>query len=148
MRNLLLLMHLAAAIFWMGGMGFMLFALRPPLTAQLLPPGRLALAVAVMRRFFVMVGISIAVLLGSGAYLWLGAPRGDAPPGWHAMAGLGVAMALIFGHLFFGPWRRMKTAVEAESWPDAGKSMGQVALLVKINFVLGWIAIAAVVLWQ
>jgi uncharacterized membrane protein len=102
----------------------------------------------VMRRFFVVVGISIAVLLASGAYLLLGAPRGATPPGWHVMAGIGVAMALIFGHLFFGPWRRMKLAAGASQWPEAGKRMGQITTLVQINFALGWIAIAAVLLWH
>ena len=38
MRNFLLLAHLAAAILWMGGMGFMLLALRAPLAKHLQPP--------------------------------------------------------------------------------------------------------------
>jgi uncharacterized membrane protein len=55
---------------------------------------------------------------------------------------------LIFGHIFFGPWRRLKTAAAAQDWPEGGKRMNQITLLVKMNLTLGWIAIAAVLLWR
>jgi hypothetical protein len=57
-------------------------------------------------------------------------------------------MALIFGHLYFGPWRRMKASLAASDWPEAGRRMGQLTMLAKINFLLGWLAIAAVLLWR
>ena len=38
MRNLLLFLHIAGTIFWMGGMAFMVMALRPALHAQQQPP--------------------------------------------------------------------------------------------------------------
>ena len=38
MRNLLLFLHIAGTIFWMGGMAFMVMALRPALHAQQEPP--------------------------------------------------------------------------------------------------------------
>lgn len=148
MRNLLLFLHLAAAIFWMGGMGFVLLALRPAAHAQLQPPQRLPLMVQVLRRFFVLVIASIAVLLATGVPLLMQVPGAQAPRGWHAMAGLGVLMVLVFGHLFFAPWRRMQRAVAAQQWPEGGKRVNQIALLVKVNFALGWIAIAAVMLWR
>ena len=148
MRNLLLFLHLAAAIFWMGGMGFVLLALRPAAHAQLQPPQRLPLMVQVLRRFFVLVIASIAVLLATGVPLLMQVPGAQAPRGWHAMAGLGVLMVLVFGHIFFVPWRRMQRAVAAQQWPEGGKRVNQVALLVKANFALGWIAIAAVMLWR
>ena len=94
MRNLLLFLHLAAAIFWMGGMGFVLLALRPAAHAQLQPPQRLPLMTQVLRRFFVIVIASIAVLLATGAPLLLQLPGAQAPRGWHAMAGLGVTAHL------------------------------------------------------
>ena len=148
MRNLLLFLHLAAAIFWMGGMGFVLLALRPAAHAQLQPPQRLPLMVQVLRRFFVIVIASIAVLLATGVPLLLQLPGAQAPRGWHAMAGLGVLMVLVFGHIFFAPWRRMQRAVAAQEWPEGGRRVNQIALLVKVNFALGWIAIAAVMLWR
>lgn len=146
MRNLLLFAHLAAAIFWMGGMAFMLLALRGPATQQLQPPLRLPLLNAVLGRFFVVVAISIAVLLTSGVILMLPAGMAGAPPGWHAMAGIGVLMMLIFGHIYFVPYRRLQRAVAAADWAAGGKNMGQITLLARINLGLGWLAIAAVLL--
>jgi uncharacterized membrane protein len=148
MRNLLLFLHLAAAVFWMGGMAFVVLALRPALHAQLQPPQRLPLMVQVLRRFFVVVIASIAVLLATGVPLLLQLPGAQAPRGWHAMAGLGVLMVLVFGHIFFAPWRRAQRAVAAADWPEGGKRMNQIALLVKVNLTLGWLAIAAVLLWR
>ena len=33
-----------------------------------------------------------------------------APIGWHLMTGIGLLMFLIFGHLYFGPYRRLQRA--------------------------------------
>jgi uncharacterized membrane protein len=148
MRNLLLFLHLAGAIVWMGGMGFTLLALRPALHAQLQPPQRLPLMTLVLRRFFALVIASIAVLLATGVPLLLQVPGASAPRGWHAMAGIGAVMMLLFGHLYFSPWRKLRQAVELGDWPQGGKQVGQIAVLVQVNFVLGWIAIAAVLLWH
>jgi uncharacterized membrane protein len=148
MRNLILFFHLAAAVFWMGGMAFMVLALRGPVAVLLQPPERLRLLAAVLGRFFVVVAVSIAVLLGSGLWLMLAPGTAAAPPGWHAMATLGIVMMLVFGHIFFAPFRRLKAAVAAGDWPEGGRRMGQIALLVKINLGLGWLAIAAVMLWR
>lgn len=148
MRNLFLFLHLAAAVFWMGGMAFVVLALRPVLHVQLPPPQRLPLMVQVLRRFFVVVAISIAVLLATGIPLLLQVPGAAAPPGWHVMAGVGVLMMLIFGHIFFSPFRRAQGAIAAQDWPEGGKRMNQIALLVKVNLGLGWLAIAAVMLWR
>ena len=148
MRNLLVFLHLAAAVFWMGGMAFMVLALRPAAHAQLQPPQRLPLMLQVMRRFFTVVIASIVVLLATGGPLLMQVPGAQAPRGWHVMAGLGVLMVLVFGHIFFGPFRRARAAVAAQDWPEGGKRMNQVALLVKVNLAIGWIAIAAVLLWR
>jgi uncharacterized membrane protein len=147
-RNLNLLIHLAAAIFWMGGMAFMVMALRPALHAQLQPPQRLPLVVQVLRRFFPIVIVSIVALLATGVWLLMQARGGRAPVGWHVMAGLGIVMMLVFGHIFFSPWRRLQRAVAMQEWPEGGKRMNQIALLVKVNLALGWVAIAAVLLWR
>jgi uncharacterized membrane protein len=148
MRNLLLFLHLAGAIFWMGGMAFLVLALRPALHAGWTPPQRLPLMVQVLRRFFMVVAGSIVLLLATGVPLLLEVPGGQAPRGWHVMAGLGVLMVLVFGHIVFGPWKRAVRAVEAQDWPEGGKRMNQIAMLVKANLGIGWVAIAAVLLWR
>lgn len=144
--HILLFLHLAAAIFWMGGMAFLVLALRPVLHEQLEPPVRLKLIVAVLGRFFAVVIASIAVLLATGVVLLMRAP--SAPPGWHAMAGLGVLMMLIFGHIWFVPFQRLKRAVAAGNWPEGGKNAQLITLLAKVNLGIGWLAIAAVMLWR
>ncbi len=136
--------HLAAAIVWLGGMAFVLGALRPVVTAQLQPPERLRLMAAVLGRFFTAVWVSIAVLLLSGGHLLATMGMKNAPVGVHLMLGIGLLMFAIFGHLYFGPFRRMKVAVAAANWPEAGRRMAQIHPLVVLNFSLGWLAIAAV----
>jgi uncharacterized membrane protein len=148
MRNLLLLFHIAGAIFWMGGMAFVALALRPALHVDWLPPQRLPLMVQVLRRFFVVVIVSIVLLLATGVPLLSQVPGAQAPRGWHAMAGIGIVMMLLFGHIFFAPWKRLQRAVAAQDWPEGGKRMNQIAMLVKVNLGLGWLAIAAVLLWR
>jgi uncharacterized membrane protein len=146
--NFIVFLHLAAAILWMGGMAFMLLALRVPLAGHLPPPQRLPLLAAILARFFAVVGLSIAVLLGTGLARLLNAGAVSAPPGWHAMAALGVLMMLIFGHIFFSPYRRLKLAVAQADWPEGGKRAAQITWLARINLALGWLAIAAVMLWR
>lgn len=147
MRDLLLFLHLAGAIFWMGGMAFMVLALRPSLGA-LPPPQRLPLVVDVLRRFFAVVIASIAVLLVTGPILLSQVPAAQAPRGWHVMAALGAGMVVVFGWIYFATWRRLQEAVAAQDWPAAGQRMQQIAMRVKVNLGLGWAAIAAVLLWR
>lgn len=147
MRNLLLFLHLAAAIFWMGGMTFMVLALRPAAQKHLQPPVRLPFMVDVLRIFFGVVAVSIVVLLVTGGWLYAQVPS-PRPAGWHAMAGLGLLMMLIFGHIFFSPFGRLKKASAASDWAEGGRRMGQITLLAKVNLALGWAAIAAVLLWR
>ena len=102
---------------------------------------------AVLQRFFVAVIISIAVLLLSGLHMLGAAAKTvcmqQVPMGWHIMLTIGLVMFLIFGHLYFSPFRRLKKAVAGADWPEAGRRLQQIALMVNINFVLGWVAIAA-----
>ena len=140
------LLHLAAAIVWLGGMTFMLGALRPVAAAQLPPPVRLPLMAGVLARFFAMVWAGIAVLLLSGVYMLAAVGMKNAPIGWHLMLGIGLLMFATFGHLYFGPWRHMKAAIAAANWPEAGKRMAQIHPLVIVNFVLGWLTVAVVFL--
>ena len=145
MNALMKFLHIAAAIAWLGGVSFMLFALRASVPEQLAPPQRLPLIAQVLRRFFVLVWISIGILLVSGLWMMLGVGMKNAPIGWHIMFGLGLLMFALFGHLYFGPFRRLKLAVAAANWPEGGTRMGQIAALAQINLVLGTLAIAAVI---
>lgn len=141
-------LHLAAGIVWLGGMTLLLAALRPVAIAQLAPPERLRLMSAVMGRFFAMVWASIGFLLASGFWMFASADLSLAPRGWHAMSGLGTLMCLVFAHLWFAPFKRLRRAVAASDWPAASKALGQIHPLVLTNFALGWAAVTAVMVWR
>jgi uncharacterized membrane protein len=138
--------HLAAAIVWMGGMFFMLVSLRPVAARQLPPPARAPLMAAVLKRFFVAVWASIAVLLVTGAAMLGATGMKAAPLGQHLMLGIGLLMFALFAHIYFGPYRRIGRAVAASDWPAAGAQMGKMHPFVVANFILGWLAIGAVML--
>lgn len=145
MPALMKFLHIAAAIVWLGGMGFMLFALRPAVTAQLPPPQRLPLVALVLRRFFVLVWPAIGLLLLTGLSMLMAVGMNNAPLGWHLMFGIGLVMFALFGHLYFGPFRRLLKAVTAADWPEGGRCMGQIASLAVTNLALGAVAIISVI---
>jgi uncharacterized membrane protein len=145
MNNLMNFLHVSAAIVWLGGVSFMLFALRPA-AMDLPPPQRLPLMALVLKRFFRLVWVCIGLLLATGLVMLLSVGMKQAPVGWHLMLGIGLLMFAVFGHLYFGPFRRLRAAVEAADWPLAGQKLGQIAKLAQLNLVLGALAIAAVAL--
>ena len=137
-------LHLVAAILWLGGMGFMLLALRPALGTVAEPPSRLRLLAAVLRRFFAGVWAAIALLLLTGGYMYSHAGAQAAPLGWHLMGGIGVLMFLVYAHLYFTPYQRLRRAVDEAAWPQAASAATMIARLAGVNFALGWLAVAAI----
>ena len=153
MQSLLLFLHLAAAIIWLGGMTCLLLAVRPAAVATLEPKPRAVLMVQIWRRFFNAVMVCAVVLLLTGAHLYASAYRGlkvanaagqGLPLGWSLMAFIGTLMFLIFGHIYFGGFKKFQRAVAAGDFPVAAAAAGQIHKLVVTNFVLGWLAVAAV----
>jgi len=112
------------------------------------PPQRLPLMAQVHMRFFRLIWLCIGLLLATGLVMLLGVGMKQAPVGWHLMLGIGLLMFAVFGHLYFGPFRRLRAAVEAADWPQAGQKLGQIAKLAQLNLALGALAIAAVALWR
>lgn len=145
MPTLMKFLHLLAAMAWLGGISFMLLALRPVAAGLLAPAQRLPLITQVLQRFFVLVWASIALLFLTGLTMLLSVGMKQAPVGWHLMLGLGLMMFALFGHLYFGPFRRLKQAVSAAHWPEGGRHAGQISTLATINLVLGILAIGAVI---
>jgi uncharacterized membrane protein len=138
MLALLLGLHLLAAVFWVGGMAFAYFVLRPA-AGRLDPAARLPLWRRVFGIFLPWVGVSIAVLLGSGyaMLLWsFGGFRG-APLYVNLMQALGIVMMLLFLHLVSAPWRRFRAAVDHSALPDAAKQLNQIRMIVAIALALG-----------
>ncbi|MGA8008568.1 MAG: CopD family protein [Thiomonas sp.] len=148
MNALLIFLHLVAAVTWMGGMGFILLAMRPAAFAVLQAPVRPQFILASLQRFFPLVWLSIAVILLSGLIVMLQVGFASAPVGWHAMLGIGLVMMAIFAGIYFAPFRRARAASVAQDWPAVGRALEQIHPLVVLNFTLGWIAIALVLFWH
>ena len=137
--SVLLALHVLAVVVWVGGMFFAYNALRPAAAEVLEPPLRLKLWVATFRRFFPWVWLSVIVLLISGLWMMMSLPK--APAYIHIMLGLGVIMMIIFAHVYFAPYNRLKKAVMNENWPEGGKYLAQIRTLVGINTVIGLLTI-------
>jgi len=138
-----LLFHILGAVIWVGGMFFAHQMLRPAAGA-LDPAQRLPLWRRVFARFFPWVWASVAALLVSGygmVFLGLGG-FGHVGLHVHIMQGLGIIMMLAFGHLYFAPWRRFRTAVDAGELAAAVKQLDQIRMIVTFNLVLGLVVVA------
>ena len=142
--SIALFLHILAAVIWVGGMFFAHVVLRPVAVGQLEPPVRLKLWIGVFKRFFPMVFAAIATLLVTGYWMVLSFFGGFDAVGLHVhiMIWAGYVMMLIFFHVFFAPFKRLKRAVAAEDWATGGKSLAQIRSLVGINLLIGLAIIA------
>jgi len=137
-------LHILAAVLWVGGMFFAYQVLRPVAARQFEPPQRLTLWSQVFKRFFPWVWLSVILLLVTGYWMVFKLFGGMAAVGLHVhiMQGLGWLMMLLFMHLYYVPFRRLREAVVTEQWPEAGKQLNQIRLIVAINLSLGLIVSA------
>ena len=141
-----LLLHLLGVVVWVGGMFFAYMALRPVAASVLEPPQRLNLWAGVFAKFFPWVWLSIALILGSGLYMWMALGGMAAPAYVFVMMGLGIVMMLIFAHVFFAAFKKLKRAVAEQAWPAGGAALGQIRMLIGINLSIGLLTIAVAIL--
>jgi uncharacterized membrane protein len=137
------LLHVISALFWVGGMIFAHTFLRPVAASQLEPPQRLQLWCGVFARFFPIVWGSI-ILLPLTGYLMIFSiwkTMSATPLYVHIMLAIGILMTLIFLHVFFSPYKKLKMAVSSQDWPSGGKAIGQIRKLVGLNIILGLIVV-------
>jgi uncharacterized membrane protein len=133
-----LMLHVLAAVIWVGGMFFAHVVLRPSLRA-VEPSVRLPIWRGVLARFFLWVWMSIVVLAASG-YTMVSEEFGGfstVSPYVSVMMATGTVMILIYLGLYFIPWRRFRAAVDSGDWPAADAQIKNIRLLVGINLVLG-----------
>ena len=132
---LFLVLHLLAAIAWVGGMLFAHMALRPAALA-LEPPVRLALWQRVFSRFFPLVWVSVITLLVTGHGLTgLGAGAGS-----HSvltMMVLGWIMAALFAYLYFKPYAALRSSLAAGDIAVAAAAQNTIRRIVATNLILG-----------
>ena len=139
-----LALHVLAAIIWVGGMFFAHLCLRPAAVQVLEPPLRLNLWIQVFKRFFFWVWISVIVLLATGYWIIFGFYSGFSSIGMHIhiMHGTGILMVLIYMHVFFASYRKLRHAVIVEDFQEGGIKLAQIRRLVGINIVLGLVTAA------
>ena len=145
-------LHVLSIIVWVGGMAFTLFFLRPALAALELPM-RVQLMHEILRKFFKAVLVMALVALFSGVGMMLlyssqALQAGDAarmPWTWPAMAGLGVLMILIFGHIRFVLFKRLGQALASQAWTSGGAAMASIRVWVRANLVLGLLIVVMVI---
>lgn len=136
-------LHLVASVIWVGGMFFAYMALRPVAASLLEPSLRLPLWSQTFSRFFPWVWVSVLILLLTGVWMVLVVFGGFGHVGLyiHLMAGIGILMMLLFFHVFFAPYRRMKKALAANDLPEAGRRLGQIRMIIAVNLSLGLIVV-------
>jgi len=141
--SIAIILHVLSAVIWVGGMFFAYMALRPVAASLLEPPVRLPVWCAVFGKFFPWVWLSVVTLLGSG--YWMADQlyqTNDYPLYIQLMQGLGILMVLLFMHVFFAPYRRMKQFIDAGDLPAAGAKLAQIRMIIGINLILGLVVIA------
>ena len=141
-----LLLHVLGVVVWVGGMFFAYLALRPVAASVLEPPQRLTLWAGVFGKFFPWVWVSVALILLTGLHMLVKIGGMAAPHYAMAMLALGVVMMLIFAHVFFGPYKKLKRAVGEQNWKAGGAALAQIRMLIGINLIIGLATIAVVFL--
>jgi uncharacterized membrane protein len=139
-----LFLHLLSDVIWIGGMFLAYVAVRPAAVEVLEPPQRLRLWTGIFRRFFPWVWAAVLLILGSGFMMMgqMGAVRAYVI----VMTAIGIIMSVIFLHIYFAPFGRLKRAVAGEDWKAGGAALNQIRVLVGTNLALGLINIAVGVL--
>ena len=132
-------LHLLAVVVWVGGMFFAYMALRPAAAALLEPPLRLPLWSATFARFFPWVWAAVILLPASGYWMILNVfgGFGNLALYIHIMQAVGILMMLIFVHVYFAPYRRLRKAVTAGDFVTAGKQLAIIRKLIGLNLILG-----------
>lgn len=141
---LMITLHTLSAVVWVGGMFFAYMALRPAAARVLEAPERLTLWAHTFSRFFPWVWISVVLLLltGYGMLFLVFGGFGAARLHIHIMQALGIVMVLIYLHLFFAPFKRLKNYVITQEWALAGAQLNQIRVMVGVNLVIGLVVVA------
>ncbi len=137
-------LHVLSAVIWVGGMFFAYMALRPIAAQRLEPPQRLSLWEGVFSRFFPWVWAAIVLILASGLIMMtmLGKPAMDVM----LMATTGIIMMLLFAHLYFALFGKLKRAVREQNWSIGGEVLGKMRTIIAINLALGLLTVAIAIL--
>lgn len=145
LRQLLIFLHLAGVIAWVGGMFFAYFCLRPAAVEVLEPAKRLPLWSATLARFLPYAAIAVLVILATGITMLVQAGFRAAPVGWHAMLALGLLMAAVFTYAYLVLFPKLRDRSAAADWPAAAQALNGIRRLVALNLVLGICTVIAAI---
>lgn len=146
LRPLLVFLHLAGVVVWVGGMFFAHFCLRPAALRLLEPPQRLPLWTATLGAFLRYAALAVVLILLSGFALFFEAGFRQAPAGWHVMTGIGLVMAGIFAWVYGVLYPRLRRHSAAGAWAEAGAALNGIRRLVTANLVLALLTLVAALL--
>jgi uncharacterized membrane protein len=141
--SLAIALHVLSAVVWVGGMFFAYMAMRPAVVEVIDASQRGALWCATLGRFFRWVWAAVVLLLVTGYWMIFSAFGGMAGAGLHIhlMQGLGIVMMVLYFHVYFAPFRRLKQAVANQDPQEGGRQVGQIRKLVGTNLILGLIVV-------
>jgi uncharacterized membrane protein len=141
------LIHLLAALIWVGGMFFAYVTLRPAATEVLEPPQRLSLWDAVFRRFFSWVWGAVSILMVSGLYMvYLYGGLAHVGRHIHIMLLIGLTMMVIYGYVYFGCYVPFSLHVAKQRWKEAGEILAKIRKLIALNLLLGVLTVCVAVI--
>lgn len=137
------MLHLLAAVLWVGGMFFAHVMVRP--AANRLPmPKKVFFWYRVIRRFFLLVGVAVVTLPVSGYWMVFTGGVSGWEPRILLMQGLGWVMIGIYLHALVNPFRRMQGMLRERLFPEAGLYLLRIRRLMTINLTLGLLLVMAV----
>lgn len=136
-------LHILSVVVWVGGMFFAYVVLRPAAAGLLEPPLRLPLWSKTFARFFPWVWAAVALIPASGYWMIFESFEGMHNVGLHVhgMQVIGIAMIVIFLHVFFAPYRRLNRALAAGDLSAAGEQLAVIRRLIGLNLLLGLVTI-------
>ncbi len=134
-----LALHVLSAVVWVGGMFFAYVALRPAVGEVLAGIQDLQLWSRTFERFFRWVWVAVVLLPLTGYWMVYSMFGNLRTAGVHVelMQGIGWFMILLFLHLYFAPYRRLKRALAEEDSARARQSLRQIRAIVAANLALG-----------
>lgn len=137
-------LHVLAAIVWVGGMFFAWMILRPAVIAALEGPARLRLWLQVLPRFFVWVWAAVILLPVTGIGMINVNFSGfqTAPRYVQVMMGLYVVMVALFLRASTLNLAQLRKAVLAEQWAEGAAALAGMRRLVGINLMVGTAVVA------
>lgn len=143
MQAFLVAVHVLFAVIWVGGMIFA-YSFQRPAAGQLETADRLRLWVATFRGFFpwVWAAVILLPLTGYTYIFWYYGGMDGAPLYVHLMSGLGIVMILIYLHVYFAPFRKLRDAVSTGELQEGSRQLGRIRRAVGINMTIGVVVIA------